>query len=562
MSSRSEPFVELTDWRRRIALSAVGVGLVILSYTLLYQWTMATYEGIEVTFLHALRIVIEALTTAGFGGDTQNWQSGPVQALVILKNLSGVLLVFLALPLFIVPLFRQVFQTRPPTTSSLTEHVVICGYSTQDEILRSELEPLDIPYLYVDPDPDLVTDLTEDGINAIVGEPERIDVLESANVADARAIVADIGDETNPTVILAAKQINPDLRAISVIRNPEVEPYHRYANADEIVMNRRALGRSLGLRSAGSYAEKLLGAVSVESDLQIIELRIQKGSDLVDQSLREANIIGRNGVTVIGAWLGGKFVVTPGPETIIEEHTILLVAGTSEQYEDMRARPIPTRRSDCSKVVVCGYGTVGKAITQTLHEEGVDVTVVDIAPKDGVDVVGDIADPETFEQVGIEDASAVVLSIDEDVTTLYATLIVNHHAPDAEIIVRADGADSVQKLYNAGADFVLSLPAVTGEILASMLIDEVDILTPDVDFEFDRVEAPSFSGMSLAELDIRQRTGCTIVAVERDETLLTDLGGDFVVNPDDVLIVAGTCDSQQLLTDWIERGEKPPLELE
>lgn len=560
MSSSSETFVELTNWRRRIAISIAVVGVVVVGYTLLYQWAMATYEGVEVTFVHALRIVIEALTTAGFGGDTHNWESTPVQTLVILKNLSGVLLVFLALPLFVVPLFRQMFQTRPPTTSSLTDHVVICGYSTQDEILRSELEPLDIPYLYVDPDPDLVTDLTEDGINAVVGEPERIDVLESANVTEARAIVADIDDETNPTVILAAKQLNPDVRSVSVIRKPDVEPYHRYAKADEVVMNRRAIGRSLGLRAAGSYAEKLLEAVSLESDLQILELRIQKGSDLVGQSLREARILGRNGFTVIGAWLGGKFVVTPGPDTIIEEHTILLVVGTLDQYENMRARPIPTRDDDCSKVIVCGYGTVGRAITETLRDEGVDVTVVDIAPKDGVDVVGDIADPETFEQVDIENASAVVLSIDEDVTTLYATLIVNHHAPDAEIIVRADGADSVQKLYNAGADFVLSLPAVTGEILASILIDEIDILTPDVDFEFERIEAQPFAKRSLSELDIRRKTGCTVVAVERDGELLTDLGGDFVIETDDVLIVAGARDSQQQLVEWIESEGRSQLE--
>ncbi len=560
MSSSSETFVELTNWRRRIAISIAVVGVVVVGYTLLYQWAMATYEGVEVTFVHALRIVIEALTTAGFGGDTHNWESTPVQTLVILKNLSGVLLVFLALPLFVVPLFRQMFQTRPPTTSSLTDHVVICGYSTQDEILRSELEPLDIPYLYVDPDPDLVTGLTEDGINAVVGEPERIDVLESANVTEARAIVADIDDETNPTVILAAKQLNPDVRSVSVIRKPDVEPYHRYAKADEVVMNRRAIGRSLGLRAAGSYAEKLLEAVSLESDLQILELRIQKGSDLVGQSLREARILGRNGFTVIGAWLGGKFVVTPGPDTVIEEHTILLVVGTLDQYENMRARPIPTRDDDCSKVIVCGYGTVGRAITETLRDEGVDVTVVDIAPKDGVDVVGDIADPETFEQVDIENASAVVLSIDEDVTTLYATLIVNHHAPDAEIIVRADGADSVQKLYNAGADFVLSLPAVTGEILASILIDEIDILTPDVDFEFERIEAQPFAKRSLSELDIRRKTGCTVVAVERDGELLTDLGGDFVIETDDVLIVAGARDSQQQLVEWIESEGRSQLE--
>lgn len=42
---------------------------------------------------------------------------------------------------------------------------------------------------------------------------------------------------------------------------------------------------------------------------------------------------------------------------------------------------------------------------------------------------------------------------------------------------------SVWKLYYEGADFVLALSTVTGEILFSLLIEEREIVTPDVEFE-------------------------------------------------------------------------------
>lgn len=47
-------------------------------------------------------------------------------------------------------------------------------------------------------------------------------------------------------------------------------------------------------------------------------------------------------------------------------------------------------------------------------------------------------------------------------------------------------------------------------------------------------------GKTLAEADIRSRTGCTVVAVERDGRVQTDLGPAFRVQAGDELVVAGT----------------------
>jgi len=397
MSTSSTTVEEETNWQRRIALTVTAiVGLVII-YAYMYQWALWTFVEEEISFFQALQVVIEALTTAGFGGDTDLWrESDALAVLVVLMNLSGVLLVFLAIPLYAVPLFRQAFQTRPPTSSDLTDHVIICGHSAQDEVLHAELEAVGIPYLYIDSDPELVTELNEQGISTIVGDLEAVDTYRAANAGHAKALVADIGDEANPTIMLSAKQVNPGLRAISVIRSQTVETYHRYAGADDIVSARQLLGESLGLRAAGTYAEKLQQAIEVENKLQITELLIERSSDLVGQSFREARVFDQMGVTIVGAWLGGKFVVTPDPDTVIQEHTILLVAGEHGDLQDVETRVIPAHGGHESHVVVCGYGTVGRSIVDALQTEGVDVTTIDIEDKEGVDVVGDITDPETF----------------------------------------------------------------------------------------------------------------------------------------------------------------------
>ena len=544
MSTSGTELADEPHWRRRIWLAVGAATMVVIVYTLFYQWSMATFEDVQLSFLHSMRIVIESLTTAGFGGDTDHWNSAPVHFLVVLMNLTGVLLVFLAIPLFAVPMFRRAFETRPPTSSTLSDHVIVAGYSQQDEVLRKELEAVDVPLLYLETDREIVTRLNEEGIDAILGNPEAMQTMRAANAESARALVADIDDETNPTVILAADQINPDLPAISVVRDYEVEPYHRYAGADDVVLARQLLGKSLGMRAAATYAEKFREAVAVESDIRVTELLVERGSDLVGQTFREATVFDRLDITVIGAWLGGKFVVSPDADTTIDENAILLVAGNHDEYEELKARRIPYHDDNPSRVVVCGYGTVGWSVTRTLHEEGIETTVIDLVDKEGVDVVGDITDPEVLREAGVDEARAVVLSLDEDTPTIYATLVLEQLAPHVEVIARADDTESVLKLYNAGADFVLSLPTVTGEILASLLIEEDEIVTPDTEFDFVRTDGSEFAGRSLADLDLRARTGCTVVAIEREGELLTDIGGDFVVNEEDILIVAGSEEAQ------------------
>ncbi len=527
----------MKEWHRRIALALGVVSFVIVSYATIYWWAMGTFEGREIAFVKALQVTVESLTTAGFGGHAP-WESTVLNLLVLAMNLSGVLLVFLGLPLFAIPLLRQALESSPPTRSGLTDHVIICSHSQQDEVLREELEAVGVPYLFVDSDPDLVTELVEAGRNAIHGDPEQIGTLRAANAANARALVADVDDEANPIVILSARRVNPELRIVSVVRDYRVVDYHEFAGADEAVLARQQLGESFAMRARTSFERDLRETIEVENDLEVTELLVEEGSPLAGETLASAGVLDELRITVVGMWIGGKFVVSPPPETVLEENTILLAIGDHDHVEQVTARPVPTHYHP-ERVIVCGYGTVGYSVTEALRREGIEVTVVDRQKKNGVDVVGDVNDPETHQRARVADAETVILALDEDTPTIYGTLVLKQLDPEVEIIARADDTDSVWKLYNAGADYVLSLPTLTGEILASMLVDEVDIVTPQMEFEFARSAAPALAGQTLAEADVRFETGCTVIAVERDDRLVTDIGPDFRIGEADVLIVAG-----------------------
>ncbi|WP_254523392.1 potassium channel family protein [Natrinema caseinilyticum] len=530
----------MNNWWRRIVLSLVAVLVLVLVYAVVYRAGMAIFEGASTTYYEALQFVIEALTTAGFGGDAADWDSPQMNLMVIVMNLTGVLLVFLALPLIVVPLFREALEDRPPETTDLTDHVVICSYTPRSDVLAEELEAANVPYVFVDDDPELVVRLSREGTDAIYGQLDQEGTLRAANAAEARALVTDVDDETNAMVILTARELSSDLRIVSVAENEDVASYHRYAGADDIVRPRRVLGQSLARKATTTVSAELRDTIEFSEDLAVTELLVQEQSDLVGQTIPESGIRDRMGLTVIGAWFNGEFVPVPGPDHQVDGNTILLVAGRRDDLSELKARTVSTLQHRRDRVVVGGYGAVGRTAVETLADDGVETFVVDYAEMPGVDIVGDVTDEADLEAAGVDESRSIILTLDDDATTIYATLVLKQVAPNVEIIARANEPGNIPKLYRAGAEYVLSLSTVTGRMLASVLIEDEEILTPETQFELVRTTAPQIAGRSLGDVDLRARTGCTVVAAERGDELLTDLGPEFTVLEDDTLIVAGS----------------------
>jgi len=206
----------------------------------------------------------------------------------------------------------------------------------------------------------------------------------------------------------------------------------------------------------------------------------------------------------------------------------------------MRKETVSTfRRSRRGRVLLVGYGEGGQTIARKLDIADVPYTVVDSEDIEGVDVVGDATDADVLREAGIKDARSVVLALPDDTTTEFTTLVARDLNRSVEIVARSRTSESVGKTYRAGADYVLSVEAVSGRSVASVVLEE-DILSVGTNIEIVRTTVPRLVGETLVESNIRERTGCTVVAVERGDGLITDLSPDFRVRKGDEFIVAGT----------------------
>jgi Trk K+ transport system NAD-binding subunit len=228
---------------------------------------------------------------------------------------------------------------------------------------------------------------------------------------------------------------------------------------------------------------------------------------------------------------------------------VLLVTGREEQLEELKQLTLSeVRRFSRGETIVVGYGEVGRRICAALDDAGLPYTVIDRTEMDAVDVVGDATERATLQEAGIEDARSAILAMPDDTTTEFATLVVRDISPETEIIARVEEIESVRKMYRAGADYVLSLATVSGRMIASTILEEEDVLSLDQQVEVVRTVAPELIGQTIGGAEVRSRTGCTVVGVERNGTVITDVGPEFSVKPGDELIVAGTDDGIQRFT--------------
>lgn len=525
-------------WKKIIKATIVSVGTIII-YATFYQWGMATFEGVDKSFLQSIQVVVESITTAGYGGDSP-WQSTEMNTFVLLMNMTGVVMVFFAVPLFVVPLIREALERGAPTEISLSGHVIICSQTTKSAVLKQELSSKSIPFVLVETDPEIVIKLHKRGVNAVLGDPSQENVLNNVSVEYAQAIVADMDDEKNSIIALTAKKLNPDIQIITIAKNQNTERYHRYAGATEVILPRNVLGTSLANKALVTISNDLQSITKLGNEMEIAELLVEPGSEIEGQTLFGSGLLNSRPPSLIGVWVDGVFEPVPEREQKITENTILLVIGTHDELLDFRRRTVSPDKKERNSVIVAGYGAVGRSIVQRLQAKESDFTVIDQKEHEGLDVVGDITREEILEKAGIEQASAIILAMNDDSTAIYASLIIKNLSPDTKIIARVNDINNAENLYRAGADYVLSLATVSGRMIFSLLVKSDLVLSSDTTYEVIRTKAAKLVGITPNVDKIRRITGATIVAIERKGKTIYEIDENIEIEPEDTIIIVGS----------------------
>lgn len=198
-------------------------------------------------------------------------------------------------------------------------------------------------------------------------------------------------------------------------------------------------------------------------------------------------------------------------------------------------------------VVLCGVGRTGRQVMKELMALGQEFVVIERDPQrlewiherfpEVLTVVGDATLDENLKESGILKARGLLSCLSSDTDNVFVCLSARDLNPDLTIVARALEEGSVEKLYRAGANHVVS-PNISGAIrMASMLlrpevVSFLDIVTRseglELRFEQAVIQSDSpLAGQTLVEARIPQETGLIIIAVRKH----IDQRREFVFNP-------------------------------
>jgi Trk K+ transport system NAD-binding subunit len=522
---------------RRLLALAIGLVAFLLGSALLYQLGMAQLEGKPRSFSQSLEWAAETLSTTGYGADAK-WAHPAMVLLVITVQFVGVFLVFLIIPIFLIPFLEERFEEKLPRHAGKIEnHVIVYRYGPAVEGLMQKLAHSDVASIVVETDEAAARTVLEHGQRVVFSRAEE-DALDVCALSTARSLVANARDEENASIILRARQMGFKGDVVALVEDPAHRRPIELAGATAAYTPRHIIAAALAAHASDNISPRLPGTEPLKG-LERRELRVPASSAVAGKTLREARI-GESGAVIVGQWAGSRLSSRCNADMRIEPGARLELLGTPAALE--RAAAIvgtPFLRAN-GPVLIAGFGEVGRKVHELLTDVGEEVRVIERTAGAGVDLVGNVLDPSVLEQGGIREARVAVLALNTDDATLFACVMIRDAAPDVPVIARVNHSRNVENIYRAGADYALSISDVSGDMLYTRLLGR-SARTREEHRSVTHVPVRN-GGRTLRESGIREH-GCSAVAVRRNDTFITDLNAETVLNTGDEVYICGTIEA-------------------
>lgn len=235
-------------------------------------------------------------------------------------------------------------------------------------------------------------------------------------------------------------------------------------------------------------------------------------------------------------------------------------------------------------VIIAGYGLNGKNVSSVLKETGIPYYIIEMNPqtvrrcsKAGENIVyGDITKKEVLHKAYIHKANVMVIAISDPYATRMAITQAKEMSPNLKIIARTRFLSNVEELTQLGADTVIPEEFETSlqifskvlshyHVPLNVIMKQVALLREEsysmlrkteteeihrlthldevlqaglVETYFVSEENPC-TNTSLAEMNLRARTGATIISIVRKGATITNPEPTERLLPGDTVVLTG-----------------------
>ncbi|SNQ59527.1 potassium channel family protein [Candidatus Methanoperedens nitratireducens] len=221
--------------------------LLVLIYSLVFQYLMSVYESREYGFITAIYWVIGSMTTVGYGDIYFNSTIGHLFSIIVV--ISGIIMIFGYVFLFVVSpglegMLRKEMPPKPKVPVDLNDHIIIGGYNQLVETLIIELERAKISFMVIDENEENINHLISRKIPCVHGDAADENVLLNSNILSARMLIANQSDKKNASIILTARKLS-NIKIISLVEEMKNAGYLKHAGSDQVISTKTLLDHTL-----------------------------------------------------------------------------------------------------------------------------------------------------------------------------------------------------------------------------------------------------------------------------------------------------------------------------
>ena len=291
------------------------------------------------------------------------------------------------------------------------------------------------------------------------------------------------------------------------------------------------------------------------------------------------------------AWLGLITIYTVGTMLL---GTLLFPLGPRLAYaaERFRGKTVALETAHVNKtgdfdlenhVVIVGFGITGHNLAKLLTATNISYCVIEMNPQLAREarelgapvLMGDATRTVILHHAAMEKARVIVIAINDPGATEAIVAHARMHYPNVFILVRVRYVSLVDTLHTQGANLVIPADFETSIEIAAHVLKQFRIPSNIINSQLASIRAGGYgilrglpadraftedllkilemtttetyyleagspaAGQTLAQLDLRARSGCNIIGIVRAGHPVANLPADFILQSSDVLVLVG-----------------------
>jgi CPA2 family monovalent cation:H+ antiporter-2 len=235
-------------------------------------------------------------------------------------------------------------------------------------------------------------------------------------------------------------------------------------------------------------------------------------------------------------------------------------------------------------VIIAGFGLNGRNLANVLKVTGIKYIVIEMNPDTvkeekakGENIIyGDISTAEVLLNAHIKFAKIMVIAISDPASSRRALKLAKELNPNIRVIVRTRFVREIDDLIKIGADIVIPEEFETSiqifrkvleqyHIPLNVIMQQVNLLRGE-SYKYLRSDDSStkvfdnideilsarltdtfyirsdsiYAGKSIGEINLRQKTDATIIAIVREGTSISTPSAQDIIKPNDTIVITGT----------------------